>query len=237
MGKKFKDGVSVIVPAAGNSTRMGGINKQMLLLENIPVLVHTLRRFSNLDVTDEIIVVTRASDIKAVQNMIDVYNIPKIKKIIPGGNTRQESVFAGLKSAEYDKVLIHDGARPMITADAITALIESLKTYRAAALGVPSKDTVKRVDKNGKIVETLDRKLLVCIQTPQGFDTELIINAHMFAKEQNIQATDDCMLAEAFGADVYVIPGEYSNIKITTQEDVFLCEEMLRQYNHSERKR
>lgn len=229
MSKALNTGISVVIPSAGNSTRMGGANKQLMLLDNIPVLVHTVRRFSRLPVISEIIIVTRESDIPVIQNLADVYHLSKISKIIAGGDTRQESVFLGLKQVKFSKVLIHDGARPLVSGKNIFDLIKKLDDCNAAALGVPVKDTIKKVSKDGVIKETLNRSELVQIQTPQGFNTKIILDAHRYAAENNISATDDCMLAESVGIPVYIVPGEYSNIKVTTPEDILLCEVLQRQ--------
>lgn len=224
MSEVLNDGISVVIPAAGNSTRMGGLNKQLLLLDNIPVLVRTVSRFARIPLISEIIIVTRESDIPVIQNLIDVYNLSKAVKIIAGGATRQESVFIGLRYVRFNKVLIHDGARPMVSEKCIMDLIEKLDSCSAAALGVSVKDTVKKVNHSGIITETLNRDELVQIQTPQGFDTKLILKAHQYAAENNISATDDCALAESIGVPVYVVKGEYSNIKVTTSEDILMCE-------------
>ncbi len=215
---------SALIAAAGNSTRMGGNNKQLLVFEGMPVLVHTLLTFSTMPEIAEIVIVTRAKDILTVQELVKEFSIPKIKAIVPGGTTRQESVFRGLQHISNDRVLIHDGARPFVTQEEIRQLLKTLTTCPAATLGVPVKDTVKRVAANGLVTETLPREELWQIQTPQGFDTKEILAAHEKAAEHGILVTDDCALAEYIGIPVTIVPGSYRNIKITTPEDIPLAE-------------
>ncbi len=215
---------SALIAAAGNSTRMGGNNKQFLTFGGKPVLAHTLLTFSSIPEIAEIIIVTRKEDIPAVEALTKEFRIPKVTAIIPGGDTRQASVCAGLHHVTEPLVLIHDGARPFVKEAEIRALMDTLISYPAAALGVPAKDTIKRVSSDGLITETLPREELVQIQTPQGFVTETIISAHKTAVENGISATDDCALAECMNIPVKVVPGSYENIKITTPEDIPLAE-------------
>ncbi len=219
---------SAIIAAAGNSTRMGGhTNKQFLFLGGKPVLAHTLLTFSAMAEITEIIVVTRAEDILTVQDMIRDFEIPKVKAVLPGGNTRQESVFLGLGHVNESRVLIHDGARPFVTAEEIRTLLKALDTFPAAALGVSVKDTIKRLDNHGMVLETLPREELWQIQTPQGFITDEILTAHQKAITEGVLVTDDCALAEYIGIPVHIVPGSYRNIKITTPEDIVLGEALI----------
>lgn len=226
MNKTFS--ASVLIAAAGNSTRMGGKNKQFLTFGGKPVLAHTLLSFSAIPEITELVIVTRKEDIPLVENLVRDFSIPKVEKIIPGGNTRQESVFAGLTHITEDIVLIHDGARPFVKEAEIRQLINTLTTCPAAALGVPAKDTVKRVDSDGLVIETLPREELWQIQTPQGFRTKEILAAHQTAVKQGISVTDDCALAEYTGIPVRIVSGSYQNIKITTPEDIPLAEAYAR---------
>ena len=220
-----KNQASAVIAAAGNSTRMGGkTSKQFLLLDGMPVLAHTLLTFSALPEITEIIVVTRTEDILTVQDMVKEFSIPKIKAVLPGGDTRQESVFCGISHATEERVLIHDGARPFVTPEEIRSLLLALNSCPAAALGVPVKDTVKRVGTDGLVAETLPREELWQIQTPQGFVTSEILSAHKKATEDGVSVTDDCALAEYIGIPVRIVAGSYRNIKITTPEDIILAE-------------
>lgn len=218
--------VSVVIAAAGMSSRMQGINKQFLLLDGIPVLARTLSAFDSINEINEIIIVVQESEILVVSDLVKDFNIKKVKAIVPGGSTRQESVLNGLKHVISQKVLIHDGARPFISKEEILNVISALDSYDAAAVGVNAKDTIKRVN-NDVITETLDRNNLVQIQTPQGFKTDVILSAHNKAKSECIEVTDDCALAEFCGIDVKVIYGNYNNIKITTPEDIAIARGIL----------
>ena len=217
--------VSAVIVSAGNSTRMGGINKQFLEIRNIPVLVHTLRVFDKAESVDEIVVVTRESDIDDVKSLIDSYNIKKVSKVVKGGETRQMSVFNGVVSTSEKSniVAIHDGARPLVTENVINNTLEQALLFGAAATGVKVKDTVKQVNDNNDIVATPDRNYLRFIQTPQIFDKSLYLDA-VNTVENSKDFTDDCMLIEAYGKIVKFVDGDYENIKITTPEDVELAE-------------
>lgn len=223
--EKKQEKTSAVVVAAGNSTRMGGgCNKQLLMLADMPVLAHTLSAFSAAEEIFEIIVVTRDQDILLIQDLIKEFSIRKVKAVIPGGTSRQESVFRGLSEVTGERVLIHDGARPFITAEEIKAVISSLDECCAAALGVAVRDTVKRIDGNQMVRETIPRENLVQVQTPQGFHTKEILAAHKKAAEEGIEVTDDCALAEYIGIPVRILPGSRRNLKITTPEDVALAQ-------------
>ncbi len=138
-------------------------------------------------------------------------------KFVEGGKERQDSVYEGLKHVTSDYVMIHDGARPFVKKDLLDRLVVGMEEHKAVLAMVPCKDTIKRV-KDGKVVETLIRSELMQAQTPQAFDTVLIRNAYKEAIENNIQATDDASMLELQGKDVYVVEGDYDNIKITTKE-------------------
>ncbi len=219
---------SALIAAAGNSTRMGGNNKQFLIFEGMPVLAHTLLTFSAMPEITEVVIVTREDDILTVQDLVKEFSIPKVKAVIPGGDTRQESVFLGLRHVTNDRVLIHDGARPFVTQEEIRNLLDVLDSCPAAALGVPVKDTVKRITKDGLVAETLPRDELWQIQTPQGFVTSEILAAHEQAAKDGVLVTDDCALAEYIGIPVKIVTGSYRNIKITTPEDLPLAEAFSR---------
>lgn len=224
----MKNKASVIVAAAGNSSRMGdNKNKQFMIFGGKPVLAHTLSVFDKSDNIDEIIVVTKEDSIDSVNDLAVEYNIKKLKTVVPGGATRQESVFIGLSHVASDKVLIHDGARPFITETDISGIVSALDLSRAVAIGVTPKDTIKRINDDNIIEETLPREKLVQIQTPQAFHTEDIIKAHKTAIQNNLEVTDDCALAEYIGIPVKVIIGSYKNIKITTPEDLSLAESLF----------
>lgn len=219
--------VSVVIAAAGMSSRMNGINKQFLLLEGIPVLARTLSVFDSINEIDEIIIVVQESEILVVSDLVKDFNIKKIKAIVPGGITRQQSVLNGLDHVTSQKVLIHDGARPFVSQNEILNVISALDTNDAAAVGVKAKDTIKRINRNNMIIETLNRDELIQIQTPQGFKTDIILSAHKKAVTEGVEVTDDCALAELRGINVKILYGSYNNIKITTPEDVVIARGIL----------
>ena len=221
--------VSAVIVSAGNSTRMGGINKQFLQLDGAPVISNTITVFEKSDIIDEIIIVTRESDIEEVANLVKKYKFNKISNIVAGGETRQLSVYNGVISTAdiADLVAIHDGARPLATVKVIEETIKAAAKYGAAATGVKVKDTVKIVDDNDYITDTLDRAYMRFIQTPQVFNKKLYLDA-IESVENSKEFTDDCMLIEAYGKTIKFVDGDYENIKITTPEDVVLAESYLK---------
>ena len=221
--------VSAVIVSAGNSTRMGGVNKQFLEINDIPVIAHTLKAFDNLDVINEIVVVTRECDIADVKSLIEKYNFKKVSTVVPGGETRQLSVYNGVinTSDSSDYVAIHDGARPLVSDKVIVNTLNNAFEFDAAATGVKVKDTVKVVDDNDNIVDTPDRTYMRFIQTPQIFKKSLYIDA-VNSVENSKNFTDDCMLIEAYGKKVKFVDGDYENIKITTPEDVELAENYIK---------
>lgn len=221
--------VSAVIVSAGNSTRMGGINKQFLELDGAPVIVNTIAAFENSSIIDEIIIVTRESDIKDVTKIVEEYDFHKVSSIVKGGETRQLSVYEGVINTSNiaDLVVIHDGARPLVSDRVITETIKVAAEYGAAATGVKVKDTVKVVDDNDNIIDTPDRAYMRFIQTPQVFDKKLYLDAVNNVKNSK-DFTDDCKLIEAYGETVKFVDGDYENIKITTPEDIELAESYLK---------
>lgn len=221
--------VTAIVVAAGNSTRMGGVNKQFLLLDGVPVLVRTLQAFSLCPLIDEIVVATRESEIQELFALVKEYQIEKVTDIVRGGNTRQESVFAAIRrSSPFSEYFaIHDGARPLVSQEVICDTVKTAFRVGAAATGVRVKDTIKVVSENGEIVETPDRTTLWAVHTPQVFERNHYLHA-ADSVENSAAFTDDCKLMETAGFPVYMVEGSYKNIKITTPEDILLAEGLLR---------
>lgn len=215
--------VSAVIVAAGKGTRMGADkNKVFLELMGKTVLEHTIDVFEKSPIIDEIIVVT--NDIKECETLLSGYT--KVSHIVLGGATRQESVNNGLVVAKGDYVAIHDGARALICEKEINSAISEAKKYGAAAVGVKSKDTLKKLDKNGFIQETVDREFIYNIQTPQVFKLKEIKKMHSLAKGDSF--TDDCALAESFGTRIKMVEGSYDNIKITTPDDLEIAEKILK---------
>jgi len=216
---------TAIIVAAGNSRRMGGADKQLITIDNMPVLSHTLLQFSKSASIDKIIVVTKPENILTVGDMIREFAISKVTNIIPGGDTRQDSVCCGLSLVENDRlVAIHDGARPFISVKKIDELVLAAQEYGAAAPGVIPKDTVKVASSNGNIAGTVDRNTLRLIQTPQVFYADELKLAYERAKTTSFIGTDDCSVAEHSGISIRIIDGEYTNIKVTTPEDIPIAE-------------
>lgn len=221
------NGIPVIVVAAGSSSRMNGVNKQLLLLGGIPVLARTLLQFERNEKISRIIVVTKKENILEIQNLTEKYMISKVSDVVEGGDTRQESVLKGLKmlSCKEKDVLIHDGARPLVTQQVINNVISALEKYVAVTCAVKLKDTIKLVDENGKAVKTLNRENLVAVQTPQGARVQEYLKA--IEQTDISKYTDDTAILEAAGYDVYTVDGSYKNIKITTPDDIALAEGYL----------
>lgn len=223
--------VSAIIVAAGQSRRMGGdTSKQFILIDGVPVIVRTLKAFEIAERIREVVIAARQEDIPQMYALIQDYEITKVKQIITGGETRQESVFRAIAQVDEnaDFLAIHDGARPLIRPQEIDLAVSAAVEHGAAALGVPVKDTVKQVDADGKIVDTPERSTLWAVQTPQVFSRALYLRAAEQAGEAAAQLTDDCQLIERTGAPVYLVRGAYANLKITTPEDVFAAEGILR---------
>lgn len=217
-----------IIPAGGSGKRMKGkLSKQYLLLEGVPVLVHTLRIFQNSPAIDEIFLIVPENDIEfARAHIVEKYGISKVSRLLKGGRERQDSVRQGVNVLEskHGIVIIHDGVRPFITEDILYAVVAEAAEGRAVTVGVPVKDTVKSVDGKGRVRETLDRESLWLIQTPQGFTRDVIRKAYDDAYNDNYYGTDDASLVERIGVNVKVIHGSYDNIKITTKDDIVLAE-------------
>lgn len=209
----FEWKINAIIPAGGTSSRFGNKNKLLEKINGREVIKHTVEAFENSNVND-IIICANPAIIEDIQN---IFKNSKKVKIIEGGATRQASVFNGLKQCECDYVLIHDGARPMISTDLINQTIEMVKDKKALTVATKTIDTIKEVE-NGKIVRTIDRSKLYNTQTPQAFDYNLIKSAHERLQGQNY--TDDAGMLEALGETVYILDGSYKNIKITTQNDI-----------------
>ncbi len=223
--------VTAIVLAGGSGNRMNSnVAKQYLKIKGKEVLYYSLQVFQKNDDIQEIILVTRESDVDYCRkNIVNKYDFHKVKAVIVGGKERYNSVYNGIGAASGDIVMIHDGARPFITDEMIEASIDAVKKYGACTVGVPVKDTIKIVDENGMGVDTPDRDLLYQIQTPQTFQRDMLIDAYdkMF-KDENHKITDDTMLVEQYGGvQSKVIFGAYENIKITTPEDLEIADKLV----------
>ena len=221
--------VSAIILAGGKGKRMGkDISKQFILVKDKPIIYYTIKMFSDCKLIDEIILVLPKDEIEnCKKEVLEKYSL-KVDKIIEGGKERQDSVYNGLKALKNsDIVLIHDGARPFVSEKIILEGIENAKKYGAAAPGVMPKDTIKVKDELSFSKETLKRESLIAIQTPQVFKKDIIVKCHERVREDNISVTDDTMVVEKYGYKVYLYDGDYTNIKVTTPEDLILCEYLV----------
>jgi len=228
-----------IIVAAGSGQRMQSqMPKQFLELANRPILWHTLSAFLQCQDLDQIFVVVpelykNKCENEIITPLIRTCNVIQSdhKKItcIAGGARRQDSVYIGLQAVESlsDIVVIHDGVRPFVTPSQITQIIDLAKKYKAVIFGIKPRDTVKMIDNNSCITQSIDRDRLLMAQTPQAFSFELIKRAHEFAINNEFSATDDAMLIEQIGAKVFVASGHPLNIKITTPEDLILSKNIL----------
>ena len=225
---------AAILLAAGSGKRMqAGKNKLFLTLHEKPVLAYTAEAFQRSSLVDGIVVVAKESELEQVKQMLPQEQFDKILCYTAGGKERQDSVLCGLQALpdEFDRVLIHDGARPFVTDALIAALLETLTPECGTIAAVPAKDTVKRVDADGMVAETLVRSELWNIQTPQCFYTAPILNCYRKGQQDGYIATDDASLAEQYGLAVKVVPAYYENIKLTTPEDLDVAEVFLKRLN------
>ena len=200
-------------------------SKLLLEINGKTVLERSVNAFLNISDVDEVIVVAREKDIPAFSDILTDERV----SFVVGGDTRQQSVMNAVDVIDdCELIIIHDGARPLIKSEDIENTIRAAKENKSAAVGVFVKDTVKVVDKNGFVVSTPDRSTLFAVQTPQIFDFELYKNAAQNAREKGFDFTDDCQLIESFNQKVKTVVGSYSNIKITTPDDIVLAENLLK---------
>lgn len=207
---------------------MGGVNKILMPLGDRLVIGVTMQAFQACGSVSEIVIVAREADIPAIKAEAEAAGITKLTACTVGGATRQESVINGVKqiSKEAELVAVHDGARPLVKPEHIEKVIKDASVFGGATLGVPVKDTIKTVN-DGLILDTPPRKFLYITQTPQIFKRQLYFEGIDFALEHGLDFTDDCQLVEAIGGKVAMTTGDYTNIKITTPEDIKLAEVLL----------
>ena len=205
---------SLIITAGGTSSRYGNKNKLLELIDNKTVIEHTVNAFLEFNNITEIIIPTNKSIREEFEKIFVNENI----MFVDGGDTRQKSVYNGLKFVTNPYVIIHDGARPLIKSGTISQIMDSVVLNKAVSLMTKTTDTIKEVDETGKIIKTIDRSKLYNTQTPQAFETNLIKNAHEKLKDGNF--TDDSSMLEALNIPVYIAIGSYTNIKITTKSDL-----------------
>lgn len=228
--------VSAIVLSAGRGRRMqSDISKQYIEIYNKPIIYYTLKAFQE-SVVDEIILVTGIDEMEDVKrDIVDKYALDKVVTITAGGKERYDSVINGLECITHNgKVLIHDGARPLIKVQHINNIVDSVIKYSACVAAMPVKETIKIADSKGYVSSTPDRRFVWQIQTPQAFDVGLIKNAYKRMKEaDDITITDDAMVVEKYtDVRVKLVKTDYENIKVTTQDDMALLREVLSKYQN-----
>lgn len=225
--------ITALITAAGKGLRMGRkTNKQFLHIGGQPVLAWTIRAFQRVEWISEIVIVAPENRLDYVkEEIVQQYGFSRVKRIVPGGRERQDSVFAGLQAlqASAEWVFIHDGVRPFIQPDLLEQVYYVARRSGAAVVGYPSRDTVKRA-REGRILHTEDRREIWLVQTPQVFQFSLIYQAYLHAQKEKFYGTDDAALVERMGKEVSVVEGDYYNIKITTPEDLRIAEFLLSHY-------
>ena len=232
---KVTDGIRKVLPlkycgavivAAGTASRMGGIDKVMAELEGEPMILRTVRTFQTCDAIDEIVIITREDLIVPIMGLCA--GLEKVKAVVVGGSSRQESVERGLSalSNKVKLVAVQDGARPLITHAVIDRTVRAAHSYGAAAPAIPVKDTIKVVH-GGVVSSTPDRKTLQAVQTPQVFDLDMLRGALKKAKTDGAEVTDDCSAVERLGMSIKIVEGDERNIKVTTPLDLAIAKLLL----------
>lgn len=223
--------VIAIVPAAGLGKRFGrSRNKTFQTLAGKPLVIWPLLLLDRIKSVSEIIPVFKKSDMELGCRLIEEFKINKVTRIASGGKERQDSVYNAIKliGDTTDIVLIHDGVRPLIEQHIIEESIRQVRGCDGVVVGIPPKDTIKEAEK-GFVKKTLRRELLWQIQTPQVFKYSLLLKAYQKAESEGVYFTDDSAIVERYGGKIKIIMGSYTNIKITTPEDLLTAESFLQQ--------
>ncbi len=224
---------TVIIPAGGLGKRIGGnLPKQFIEIGGVPIMARTAGIFQEMDEIDSIVISVHSEWYTYTKEMIAKYGLTKVREVVVGGKDRQDSVANALITntvKESELVLTHDAVRPFVTRELIKALVESAEEYGAVIPVTKPTDTIKEVSNRGTINKTLDRSKLCMVQTPQAFWTDIIINAYQKASSASYRATDCAGLVEFIGYKVFSIPGEETNIKISTPLDLKIAEFMLKE--------
>jgi 2-C-methyl-D-erythritol 4-phosphate cytidylyltransferase len=228
---------AVIVSAGKGQRFMQGAKKQFHLLGGRPILAHTIDRFESCPMVRSVYLVVAPEDLDyCLKEIVEKYQYVKISQIVPGGRVRQESVKNGIAALSPDTeiVVIHDGVRPFVTIQMIEMSIRAAAQFGSVVTAVPVKDTIKVVDREARVVQTLERASLWQVQTPQTFQADLIREAYHRAAQDHFLGTDDASLVERMGLKVHVAPGSYENIKITTPEDYLIARAFLKMRDFAE---
>lgn len=220
--------VTAIFPAAGQSRRMqSASNKNFLELDGQPVLLRTLKAFEQAPTVDDFIIAASADEMAYIEKLIAT--VEKPCKIVAGGSERQYSIANALKAlpASTEIVLVHDAARPLISVETIENVIDSARKFGGAIAAVPAKNTIKIIDGDKFVESTPPRSNLVEVQTPQGFQRKILLDAYAQAERDGFLGTDDSSLVERLGVRVKIVLSDYRNIKITTPEDLLMAEALI----------
>ena len=232
----------VILGGGGSGKRMHSpINKSFILLRGKPIIAYSLQLFQEMEEINDIIVVMHKDWIPNLMEVINRYRITKVKQVVEGGKERQDSVRLGLDAVkqfspkENDIILVHNAVNPLLTKETVIECIRAAQLHRAAAVGYQIKDTIKRVEENGSIIETLKRSELWGMQTPQCIEYALFAEAHARAFKEGFYGTDDIQLVERVGVKPVVVDCGYENIKMTTPEDISIAEKILEKREQNEK--
>lgn len=219
--------VTAVIVAAGNSVRFGqNCNKNFVHINEKPIVLYSLEAFNEHEQINEIFLVVKKEELEIAKEVIEKIQPKKEIRLIIGGKTRKESVYNGIKESNAEIVIIHDAARPMIQQNYITKSLQAMEEIKGTSIAVKSKDTIKITDQKGIVIETTDRACTWLIQTPQCFHRKILLAAHEKYKEDD-SITDDCMLLEKEKQPIKLIEGDYSNIKITTYDDLALIDSYM----------
>lgn len=244
MSQRVEKVVAMILAAGAGKRMNAGINKVWLLLDGQPLFGHTLEVFLKSSLIHRVLLVVNPDELPQFERYLADHcqstQVPV--DLVAGGAERQDSVANGLQylrskfsdKAGYQLVAVHDAARALLTADLLATAVAAGQEYRAAALGVPVKDTIKQVGADGLVVATPERAALWMVQTPQVFDLDLLDQCYRKATAGGLRFTDDCGVVEYFGHPVKLVRGSYENLKITTPEDLLVAEAILRRRKHAD---
>ena len=220
------DNVGVAVVAAGESSRMGGVDKMFASLGGAPLLAHCLKTFDESPSIYQIAIATSSGSLDDVKRLVEKFGLEKVGSVVVGGARRRDSVLNALSNLAGNRIaLVHDGARPLVGQALIERALSAAIEFAAATTAVPVKDTIKVANPDLTVRETPNRNSLWAAQTPQAFAYDLVMEAHSRIEHD---ATDDAAMVEAIGHPVKLVMGSYDNIKITTPEDLLIAESILK---------
>lgn len=224
--------VKIIIPASGSGSRFGGsVPKQFVKLDGKEVIAHTIAKFNSLKIVDEIIISTKEQYGRKIKSIVEKNRFLKVKKIVTGGEYRQDSVYNALVSCECkdnDIVLVHDAVRPFISKKKIKEIIDQTRIHQSIIPAIKVNETIKEVSMEQTVEKTIDRRKLWLAQTPQGFIFKILMRSYEEALRDSFRGTDESCIAEHAGFEVKIVEGEMWNMKITTKEDMEFAKKYLR---------